>query len=203
MCSATFSECKFPPGGRAPRIHRHKWVSKPGRVPSWSPERDLYWDRSRACPAVGGGFPLLLFRLQDGFAPPAAYGTASKAHDAHRARAGHRGSAQRTRHQYPARQRQVASRHREPIAGADAGLTTAALPPIRTIGIAFVFRTEIVGTRRDGAQDDAEQKCQSDKTTHGTNLVSNDEVTGSVCAVRGRPKYEPLHSGSFHSPGGP
>jgi hypothetical protein len=29
-----------------------------------------YWDRSRARPAVGGGFPFLLFRLQDGFTVP-------------------------------------------------------------------------------------------------------------------------------------
>jgi hypothetical protein len=65
----------------------------------------------------------------------------------------------------------VAGRHGETIAGGDAAHTTAALPPIRTIGIAFVFRTEIVGTRRDGAQDDAKQQCQSDKTTHGTNLT--------------------------------
>ena len=30
----------------------------------------LYWDRNRARPAVGGGFPFLLFRLQDGFTVP-------------------------------------------------------------------------------------------------------------------------------------
>jgi hypothetical protein len=28
------------------------------------------WDRNRARPAVGEGFPLLLFRLQDGFTVP-------------------------------------------------------------------------------------------------------------------------------------
>lgn len=32
--------------------------------------RLLRWDRSRARPAVGGGFPLLLFRLQGGFTIP-------------------------------------------------------------------------------------------------------------------------------------
>jgi metal-dependent amidase/aminoacylase/carboxypeptidase family protein len=31
---------------------------------------DGHWDRSRARPAVGEGFPLLLFRLQDGFTVP-------------------------------------------------------------------------------------------------------------------------------------
>jgi hypothetical protein len=29
-----------------------------------------HWDRNRARPAVGEGFPLLLFRLQDGFTVP-------------------------------------------------------------------------------------------------------------------------------------
>ena len=29
--------------------------------------RRAHWDRNRARPAVGEGFPLLLFRLQDGF----------------------------------------------------------------------------------------------------------------------------------------
>jgi hypothetical protein len=61
----------------------------------------------------------------------------------------------------------MAGRHRKPIADADAGLTIAALPPIRTIGIAFVFRTDIVGARRDGAHDDAEQQCQSEKRRMG------------------------------------
>jgi hypothetical protein len=70
-----------------------------------------------------------------------------------------------------------------PTAATDAGLTTAALPPIRTIGMAFVFRTDIVCTRRDGAHDDAKQQCQSDKTTHGTALISGDEVTRSLCAA--------------------
>ena len=31
------------------------------------PCRLLHWDRNRARPAVGEGFPFLLFRLQDGF----------------------------------------------------------------------------------------------------------------------------------------
>ena len=30
----------------------------------------VHWDRSRARPAVGGGLPFLLFRLQDGFTFP-------------------------------------------------------------------------------------------------------------------------------------
>jgi hypothetical protein len=30
----------------------------------------LGWDRTRARPALGGGFPFLLFRLQDGFTFP-------------------------------------------------------------------------------------------------------------------------------------
>src|SRR6516165_10711675 len=30
----------------------------------------LHWDRNRARPAVGEGFPFLLFRLQDGFTVP-------------------------------------------------------------------------------------------------------------------------------------
>jgi hypothetical protein len=80
---------------------------------------------------------------------------------------------------------------------------TAALPPIRTIGITFVFRTDIVCTRRDSAHKDAEQQCQSDKTTHETALFSSDEVTGAIMRCRGRPKYELLHSGSFHSPAAP
>jgi predicted pyridoxine 5'-phosphate oxidase superfamily flavin-nucleotide-binding protein len=33
-------------------------------------DRDDHWDRNRARPAVGEGFPLLLFRLQDGFTVP-------------------------------------------------------------------------------------------------------------------------------------
>ena len=44
-----------------------------GRVEDWRAGlgRSLgYWDRSRARPAVGGGFPFLLFRLQDGFTVP-------------------------------------------------------------------------------------------------------------------------------------
>jgi hypothetical protein len=72
-------------------------------------------------------------------------------------------------------------------------LRTAALPPIRTIGIALVLWTKIVGTRRDGAQDDAEQQCQSNKMAHGNNLVSNDEVTSVTMRCRGRPKYEWVH----------
>jgi hypothetical protein len=79
----------------------------------------------------------------------------------------------------------MAGRHRVPTTGAVADLTTAALPPIRTVGIAFVFRTGIVGTRRGGAHDDTERQCQSDKTTLGTALISSDEVTGSLCAAVG------------------
>jgi hypothetical protein len=30
----------------------------------------FHWDRNRARPAVGEGFPFLLFRLQDGFTVP-------------------------------------------------------------------------------------------------------------------------------------
>src|SRR6266436_2817576 len=44
-----------------------------GRVEDWRAGlgRSLYyWDRSRARPAVGEGFPFLLFRLQDGFTVP-------------------------------------------------------------------------------------------------------------------------------------
>jgi hypothetical protein len=43
---------------------------------------------------------------------------------------------------------------------------TAALPPIRTIGIAFVFRTDIVCTRRDGARDDADRRGAANRCNH-------------------------------------
>jgi hypothetical protein len=36
----------------------------------WKGRYHIGWDRSRARPAVGGGFPLLLFRLQGGFTIP-------------------------------------------------------------------------------------------------------------------------------------
>jgi hypothetical protein len=59
----------------------------------------------------------------------------------------------------------------------------SALPTRMAVRIALVFRADIVGTRRDGAQDDAEQQCQSDKTAHGTNLVSSDEAAELLCAA--------------------
>jgi hypothetical protein len=34
------------------------------------PDRRAHWDRNRARPAVGEGFPFLLFRSQDGFTVP-------------------------------------------------------------------------------------------------------------------------------------
>src|SRR3981081_2968303 len=37
---------------------------------STSTSTRAHWDRNRARPAVGEGFPLLLFRLQDGFTVP-------------------------------------------------------------------------------------------------------------------------------------
>lgn len=36
----------------------------------WKGRYHIGWDRSRARPAVGGGLPLLLFRLQGGFTIP-------------------------------------------------------------------------------------------------------------------------------------
>src|SRR5262249_50894110 len=53
---------RAPPVWTALRISRH-WSS--GRADAV--DRAACWDRDRARPAGGEGFPLLLFRLQDGF----------------------------------------------------------------------------------------------------------------------------------------
>src|SRR5262252_9875096 len=61
---------------RAPSLHGRYSASSllrtrppPSRLRSTSRFSRLYdhWDRNRARPAVGEGFPFLLFRLQDGF----------------------------------------------------------------------------------------------------------------------------------------
>src|SRR6478672_7006608 len=65
--------------GRAPWLRGHYSASSllrtqppPSRLRPTSRFRRLYdhWDRNRARPAVGEGFPFLLFRLQDGFTVP-------------------------------------------------------------------------------------------------------------------------------------
>src|SRR4029077_19891304 len=58
--------------GRYPASSLLRTQPPPSRLRPTSRFRRLYghWDRNRARPAVGEGFPFLLFRLQDGFTVP-------------------------------------------------------------------------------------------------------------------------------------
>ena len=51
----------------APCFRTPRLIARPEVAPVFRTRSQGHWDRNRARPAVGEGFPLLLFRLQDGF----------------------------------------------------------------------------------------------------------------------------------------
>jgi hypothetical protein len=70
---ATCISGRWPVGSRTGAVVRRSGLACfspfPLGVPQY-PNRESGWDRARARPALGGGLPFLLFRLQDGFTVP-------------------------------------------------------------------------------------------------------------------------------------
>jgi hypothetical protein len=52
------------------RLSTAHWPQAFDNLQQASADVSIHWDRNRARPAVGEGFPFLLFRLQDGFTVP-------------------------------------------------------------------------------------------------------------------------------------